>query len=308
LPATRGPANWPFAATSPWNAPIGYGVKYNSTPDACTQDIRNVSDGSDLATTQWSVPVYKAANTSRRITITDANTGQSFSSHLNPGAKPAAPAGGDNDLAILNVNAHTSDEMWHARVSDASAHVTADDYARYSLLGPGIGKPQQGDNQGVRAYGGSLIGGLIRAGEFLHGIHHALAFAQPRSYQRPGFVWPAIGQDSGGGYTGHVPMGQLVFIPRSDFAGLGLSKWGLMMARALHWYGAYDVDSSSDTSFYAQPSVLKDIGPAGYQQVAFHDIPILRKLLVCVTNNRPHSVGGGGGYPPQLKPPPFMLG
>ncbi|MGI9004788.1 MAG: hypothetical protein ACR2FU_01055 [Streptosporangiaceae bacterium] len=308
LPATRNPATWPFSASSPWNHPIGYGVKYHKTTDGCTSDVRNVADGSDLATTQWSVPVYTESNASRRITIWDNNVSRSFASHLSPGARPAGPAGGDNDLAIINTSANTVDEMWHARIDDGRARVGAADYARYSLLGPGIGRPIQGGNQGVRAYGGSQIAGLIRRGELSHGIHHALAFSQPRNMQRPGWVWPATSQDSGGGYTGHVPIGQLTYIPRSNFSGFGLSAWGLRIARALHWYGAYDVDSGGGWNFYAQPSVITEIGQSGYRQIAFHDIPILRKLLVCVTNNGPHSVGGGGGFPPQLTPPPFKLG
>jgi hypothetical protein len=302
LPRYRNPATWPFAATSPWNTPIGSHARYSSA-SGCTSDVRNTSYGTDMNTTQWSVPVYQASNSSPRATFVNQNTGQSFAATMPAGVTGEGPAGGDNDLAVINTSREVTDEFWQARVQ--GQRVTASDYARYSLYGPGIGRPRQGDQQGVRAYGGSLIAGLIRMGELKNGIHHALAFSEPRSLNRNGPVWPAIGQDGGGGYTGHVPMGQLVFIPRWNFSGLGLSPYGILIARALHRYGAYLVDSSGDWSLYAERDIQNQIGQSGHDTIAYSDLPILHKLLICVTNNSPHSVGGGGTYPSELKPPPF---
>jgi hypothetical protein len=257
MPRFRKPAMWPFAASSPWNTPIGSGVRYSAT-SGCTADVRNTSYGSDLNITDWSVPVYLASNSSPPATFFNQNTGQSFAANMRPGATAEAPAGGDNDLAIVNTSREVTDEFWQARVS--GQRVSASDYARYSLYGMGIGRPLQGDQQGVRAYGGSLIAGLIRWNELENGIHHALAFSEPRALNRNGPVWPATGQDGGGGYTGQVPMGQLVFIPRANFSGLGLSPYGLAIAQALHLYGAYLVDSSGDWDLYAERVVQHQIG------------------------------------------------
>ena len=145
---------------------------------------------------------------------------------------------------------------------------------------------------GIRAYGGSAIGGLIRTWEMQAGvIRHALAFAMPRSAMVPGPVWPATSQDSGavGTYTGALPMGTLVAIPSSvNLTTLGLSPAGLAIARALEQYGAYLVDASSQFTLYAEPSADALLGSART------DLAMIHAQLRVITNNSPGSVGGGG--------------
>ena len=165
---------------------------------------------------------------------------------------------------------------------------------RTDLLGSGV---TQG---GERAHGGSALGGILRKGELQNGIHHALTMTLPRRLQRLGPVWPASAQDDNAArdYAGHVPIGQLVALPSSvDVHALGLSKAGLAIAIALQDYGAYNVDSATDFSLSAEPAVEPDLG-------AREDLPKLRALLLCVTNNRKDNVGGGG---PRRKPPALPL-
>src|ERR1700733_7084415 len=300
LPATRNPATWPFSRNSPWNTPSGYDVRYSSN-SLCTQDVRgkNAPGGTDVNVDQWSVPIDTQTNATRHITIFDQASRRDYSSHLNPGAKPAGPSiqkGGDDEMAIINTSLDIVDETYHTKVYDPKALVTAANFARYSLKGSGIGKPVAGDTEGIRAYGGPAIAGLIRDGELQRGIFHALAFAEDNSAQYPGtrghhgWVWPAISEDYGApGYSGHVPMGQLVFIPTDNFSHLGLSRYGKMVAEALHYYGAYNVDSGSGWGLYAEPNLGKEISASSLDTLAYKALPILRKLLVCVTNNTKHS-------------------
>ena len=84
-------------------------------------------------------------------------------------------------------------------------------------------------------------------------------------------------------------MGTLAAIPPSvHLRSMGLSRPGLAVARAMRDYGAYDVDSSSDFTLYAEPSAEALVAPLRT------DLPKLRNALRCVTNNTPSSVGGGG--------------
>jgi hypothetical protein len=166
---------------------------------------------------------------------------------------------------------------------------------RTDLYGPGVG---QG---GVRAYGGSAIGGLIRSWELEEGtIRHALALALDADQLGRGPVWPATAEDGDAArsYTGDVPMGTLAAIPPSiDVAALGLSPAGLAAAHALQDYGAYVVDRSGCTCLYAEPSA-----PATAVSQLRKDVARLRSLLRVVTNSGPAAVGGPGSRRAPLAP------
>lgn len=213
------------------------------------------------------------------------STSSGSSSYQIPaGATPSAPNPGDRCLDIVDPAGQWVDETW--LTSGSSSAWSASYHVRNSLTGPGTG---QG---GIRAFGGSAFGGLIRTWELQAGaIRHALAFAMPRSSMVPGPVWPAISQDSGavGTYTGSLPMGSLVAIPSSvNLNALGLSPAGLTIARALQQYGAYLVDASSQFTLYAEPSADPLVGSARSDLAAIH------QQLRVITNNTPTTVGGGG--------------
>ena len=153
-------------------------------------------------------------------------------------------------------------------------------YVKTDLYGPGHG---QG---GVRAYGSSALGGLIRKCELAGGIGHALAFAIPGSRQRNGWEWPATTNDRfSSGYTGNLPIGQLIAIPPTvDLSRLGLSPEGLAIAKAWQDNGACLVDIASALAFHVEPAAVTELGGA------LDDIGQIRQLLVCVTNNGPTTV------------------
>jgi hypothetical protein len=301
-PTTRDPGVWPFSASSPWNAPLGAGAQFEQATDACTQDILAMPMGTSINSHAWSHPVYLAATTDPEVNLYQSQKLVDPMIHCPAGAAPALPPPPNTDAHLHIVDpAHTSlDEMWEAsKVSDGW---TSQAWAKTDLLGPGVG---QG---GVRAYGGSAIGGLIRSGELTGVIRHPLAFAIPQAQQKDSWVWPATINDgfAASGYTGHVPMGQLAGIPPGvDLCSLGLSPGGLVIARALQDYGAYVVDSAGDLAFYAQTQVEDDPLPGELAALAAArgDIAKIVAQMRCVTNNAEATPGGGGAPRAPAAPP-----
>ena len=281
----RDPALWPFAVSSPFNTPIGSGAQFANDGDARSQAISGLS--AYINAGAWSQPIY-VASTTDPVTTVDGST-----FHIPANAQPSLPAGGDQALNIIDPTHHYLDEMWSATGSGSSW--SAGFHVRTDLTGSGV-------DGGVRAAGVSEIGGLIRNWELYFGsIRHALAMALPRAVQQSGSVWPATSQDydARSTYGGSIPVGTLFAIPPSvNINNLGLSPQGLVIAKALQQFGAYDLDSASDQAvFCAEPSAEGSI------DAARADISSLVRLLRPVTNNSPSSVGGGGSPTTQVAPP-----
>ncbi len=207
--------------------------------------------------------------------------------------------GGDDDVVLVTPDGRTVYEAWGGAF-DASTHsYSATFLVRTDLQGTGI-SPQDNRSVGVRAFGGSLLGGLIRCSELRRGIiRHAIAMILSPTQLRRGAtvasqkVWPATSTDGGGhnAYSGEVPMGALVGIPPSvDLSGLRLSPAGLTLARAYQQYGGYVVDQADRTMFLA---AVED-GCAEQVKDLQHDIRRFMPYLAIVTNNGPTYPGGPG--------------
>ncbi len=255
-----------------------------------TATLRRIAPDSYVNAGQWSQPIYIASSSDPMGVILPDNV----SLRVPAGATPSEPAGGDQNLHIIDPTHRVGDEMWSASGSGATWH--AGYHVRTDLTGSGMG---QG---GVRAFGGSVFGGMIRSFDLDRGeIRHALAVAIERPSLRRGPVWPAISEDSwaASAYRGNVPMGTLLAIPAGvDVTSLGLSAQGLMLARALQRYGAYVSDSTEGgVLFYAEPSSESKIAPMR------DDVAEIAALLRVVTNNSPTSVGGGGTPLAPFAPP-----
>jgi hypothetical protein len=221
--------------------------------------------------------------------------------------KPADPQypSGDAHLHIVDPTHSVAYEQWQARRYGTGWISTYE--TKTNLYGPGVG---QG---GVRAYGGSALGGLIRTWELQAGaIRHPLAVAIQLDHQTDSWVWPATANDGwpSNQYTGHIPMGQLFAIPKSyglqsngSFSlslfkrQLGLqTQVGTAIALAARDFGAYLVDSGGDFSFYAEPWATSLVAPAlnVYDSSGHTDADKIRYAMQCVTNNSPSTPGGGG--------------
>lgn len=290
---TRDPALWPFAVDSPWNSPIGTGAVFGGPEDPRTAAISSPDVYASINSAAWSFPVAMATASDPLQTIYSPSGDVTL--RIPPGTEPAEPVGGDASLHVVDPTRRVVDEMWDARHS--GTEWTAGHIVRTDLRGPGVG---QG---GARAYGGSGFGGLIRTWELFWGVmRHPLAMALPRSLQRMGPVWPAIFEDDGADetYGGPIPLGTLFAIPSSvNVESLGLSRQGLLIAKALQQFGAYDVDSTDGPMvFYAETSAEPWLGGAR------DDVRKLQPLLRVVTNNSPTS-RGGGGWPLAPAAPPL---
>lgn len=180
----------------------------------------------------------------------------------------------DRHLIVIDPDGRRSHEFWQAcRLSGDRGDYQATAYAEVDLSGDGLNisgaytKRTTGHwhNPAVRsygwgaprAYGGSSLPGLIRAGEITRtGIRHKVGMALPSSVLlhdpadlEAGAVYPpATRSDFAGGLGPRqtIKHGQLFAIPRSvDLATLGLeTPAGRVLARAMQEYGAVVLDAS----------------------------------------------------------------
>jgi hypothetical protein len=272
--------------------PIGTGAQYSAPADPITTNLIEPTVTAWVNAGQYSHPVARASATDPLVTVNwryaamSPWTWGSTTYRIPVSATPAA--GVDAHLHVLDPDGWTLHETY--QMSGTGSTREAFKYGRFDLGGSGIASTD-GSNEGTRAYGGSAIGGLIRTWELEGGaIRHALALTLTNNQLRSGWVWPATSQDTGGStYAGAVPMGSLVAIPPSvDLGSLGLSRDGLIVARALQDYGAYVVDRGGAFALYAEPGAESDLADVRGELAA------IRTHLRVVENNAPATVGGGG--------------
>lgn len=320
-PAGRGSVEtWPFQSHSPWNIPLSTSAAYESSTSACSTSFHHISNTGGPGYTYMSAatdshPVYAAKATDPWATIfynpaVAHISGVAAVIRVPTNATPSlgsSPGSTDGRMDIIDPGGRYVSEMWKAsKNSDGSWSVGS--YKHNDLFGQGI---LQG---GVRAYGGSNLGGLIRHGELNgslkwpsqsslieHSVTHAIAIAIPQAWQKDAWVWPADSNDVDGkpspAYQGVVPMGQFIALPSSiNVTALGLKTMqGVELAFALQYYGAYLVDSSSNYSYYAEPAAAGDIGQINHAiyGAAYSDLAVLESKLVCVDGNSANTPGGG---------------
>jgi hypothetical protein len=320
-PAGRGSvATWPFQSRSPWNVPIAQSALYESSTSACSTSFHHISNTGGpgyayLSAATDSHPVYAAKSTDPWATIfynptVAHSSGVAAVIRIPTNAVPGAassPGSTDARIDVVEPGGRYVSEMWQAK-KNSDGSWTVGSYKQNDLFGQGI---LQG---GVRAYGGSNLGGLIRHGELNgnlrwptqaplieHAMTHAIALAIPKQWQTDSWVWPADSNDYDGRpnpvYQGVVPMGQFTALPASiNITALGLKTMqGVELAFALQNYGAYLVDSSSNYSYYAEPAAAGDIGQINHaiNGATYSDLAILESKLVCVDHNTATTPGGG---------------
>jgi hypothetical protein len=310
MAGTRDLAAWPFSRCSPWNRPIGDGAvlaAIDSPSFFHTQGDPRTTAAMNSAS--WSHPVYledpgsgTAADVSGK---NELGSWTSFRLMLPSGVMPAA--GSDAHLHIISASRTSVYEMFSASITASGVSALA--LVVNDLQGAGVFDGQQSPDReiwhGVRAYGGSAIGGLIRKGELASGIPHALAVAVRRAAMNKntpnklGYVWPASYRDDGWettyGASGVLHMGSLLVLPGQLelprlFASESISSPQVQaVAVALQDYGAYVVDATSDNiSFYAEPA------EQAASAVDEAELARLLPYLKVVTNSAPSQVGGGG--------------
>lgn len=332
---TRDPRLHPFSSTSVWNLPIANSATFEAITDPATTSLLK-STGVNVWVNQsgYSHPIYQA---SYGDPVTDCIVGAkpalNGSFHAPADAIPAT--GNDRHFHVIDPEGHYVHETYQA-VRNSSTAMTASRHHTIDLFGDGVGP-----YNGVRAYGGSAIGGIIRAWEvdpthpnYTGVISHAIAGAldgsqmlyiaggaddydhQTGYWRGRGYVWPATEQDgtASGGYTGNVPMGGYYAIPPSvDLATLGLAtNSAIMLARALQDYGGYVTDGTTATFCIA--SVEVGAPPDFRAELVSNNASDLKKIrnqLRIVTNNTVTTPNGGAlgaarrqPLTPDLPPPP----
>ena len=151
------------------------------------------SGGAWINAEEWSHPVYQATVDDPLTTVYTQSGPVKY--RIPIGAQPALPPWStgftDAHMHVIDPTGRWVDECWGMHANGDGTwtclyHVLTD------LTGPGVG---QG---GTRAYGGSALGGLIRASDVDAGtIDHALALALVAWQMAPGPFWPATAQDTG---------------------------------------------------------------------------------------------------------------
>lgn len=288
-PVVRDAGIWPFSASSPWNLALGDKAAFQ--PIASPRFA--IGKGGSLNAVGFSHPVYLAVAGDPEVRIFRRGVATPFATVRVPvDARPDAM--GDGHLHIVDEQHRSVVEMWQA-VRNADGSITAAAVVSNDLTDDGV----YPNWHGVRAYGGSAVAGLIRRGELIGGIRHALAIAVEQAALNrngpggKGYVWPASSCDNNNAYgsTGNIFMGSLLAIPPTvDVRASGLRGPALEMAIALQDYGAYITDcTGSNLSFYAEAAAVEEAA-----QVGRGDVAKLVSLLQVVTNNTLLTIGGGG--------------
>jgi glucosylceramidase len=249
----RDPRLHPFTETSPWN--IGMATTATLEADVSagvrgpiTADLKKLKNGVRIPTfinqQNFSHPVYQARFTDPRKSFRDTQAHSGRPSeylpmggirdrHIPTYAQVAL--GSDGHMHIVRPGNRYIDEMIGVHeMTDGRSDYSVTRTAAIDLYGTGLG-PQNG----VRAYGGAAVGGLVRGWEidpnhprYTGEIRHAIAFALDgaQMYKNPaltsgstgyalsgaltptnaGYVWPAFEQDFNWftNYLGQIPMGQ----------------------------------------------------------------------------------------------------
>jgi hypothetical protein len=271
-PAPPPSGSWatPFAASSPWNTPIGSTVAWRDEPA-----LR--ADHWWLNYESYSIPVVEGAASDPLVAVSVPESwgwpGGTLHVHV-----PAAVTGADGtDGALVVVSDGIAYNFWQFTRVDAT-HAGAVAYGEANIAsGTGFGTASPFLGAGIRAAGSSGLAGLITGADTASGtvLHHALAVSLLGAELRDGFVAPAIAQDGGGGYTGTIPMGARLGVPAGTAMPAGLSAFGQSIWNTLVTYGAFVVDRHGGTApvqLYADPFSVAS-GPIETARVYWNGAP-----------------------------------
>ena len=183
---TRDRYLWPFASDSPWNLPRGSQATFEKSGPRVTAwlattftDKWHSGTPSYFPATlkpEFTQPISVASATDPLQTISDATHGVVYTIRMP--ADVAIAVGSDAHMGLVGTDGLFY-ESWSTKRLDAT-HLTSGRLKRVDLAGSGIG-PQNG----VRAYGGSMIAGQVRAWEVRAGVvKHAISMVIPWSLLR----------------------------------------------------------------------------------------------------------------------------
>ena len=249
----------PYAATSPWNSPVGPNDGVDPRSDFL---IGSLTGKLTSDPTQYTYPVYEVDASTPRETVSLSGrfsnvtsetaialqTRGTVSAPIPAGAQPAR--GSDGQLIVVDRTSGEEWGFWRA-FRDGSGRWSATNGYHYSTRLSGV--PPRGF--GSRGAGVPYLAGLIRPCEIARGrIDHALAFAY--NFPSPAFVYPATKSDGKNEAPNALPEGTRLQLDPSisaeELAGMSCIAACLTIAQALQKYGMYVIDASGRPKVIAE--------------------------------------------------------
>lgn len=268
-----------FSADSPWNTAVDGATVDTRSADLLKQAKESVQfveqaggsapqtdfvtgdEGIYVNTDRWTTPVVQGGVSTAMI-CRQADCGETP-----PGGRLPVPADVSPDprfdgwFSIIDEDGRYVYDLWRGR-REAGGAISYQYMRRWSLAGPGFGKPYE---IGARGSGLPLVGGLIRPGELQAGeINHALAISIPGGATGT-FVQPASATD-GNGRASSLPQGARIRLKPDVMLRRGVDpvtgerikltaqqrRIGDAIVATLRTYGAIVVDRASVPTLYAQ--------------------------------------------------------
>jgi|SRR5579859_1000879 len=255
-----GPDVWrPFSNTSPWNVPIPPDAQVDPNSPAMIAQLLTSSDpriGIDLE----GPTIWYADNSTPRyfVQCTLGNCRDMTNVPVPDGAIGAV--GTDQHMTVIDPPNHMSYDFYRPQTPVSGSPVmTAAWGTAFDLSGTGV---KDRGAASARASGFPLLGGLIRPEEIRAGhINHALIFSY--DYPGPCLVYPASTNGGSSKDPRAMPFGaHLQLDPTLDLNTLGLTRSGMVVARALQEYGMYVGDNANTGIYLYAESFNGNIGPS----------------------------------------------
>jgi len=306
LKQPRDPVNWPFAATSPWNTPIGSAARYAEPT------------GIDLAA---GIRMYDAHQAHPMLRASASSTTPSLHLYRRNDPTPVASVriapsdipGATQNFALVAEDGKTLYDLTGARLNGTD--IVANQIVVADLTGSGMpGEYNAPTPSGMSDYAGSLcaddFNGPIR--RVMGAVFHPSILA--KNLDGNAHVWPAThtppNYEARFGAlreTGNLHIGTLLAIPRDvDLAtiGVGTSGPAYEMARSFQNYGLYLKNPLFGSALGPQLGMCGDLRSANLPPDFNRQLARVASYLKVVENNGPNSVGGGG-TPSQPAAPQF---
>jgi hypothetical protein len=239
--ASAAPTAW-WSKRSPFNTAITAPMNVDSRSAAWAQMLYDSAGDAGLwiNTDAWTTTVYHATPKTPRVVISIANTGRRITIPYDPAWRPSPDA--DAHLAVIDSATGCDYEFQEFD----PAHLSAHGEGTYRIYrGSGAHVPTGHTGAAL-----SLLAGLIRPSDIRVGeVRHALALGAPVT--GPSAVAPASSSD-GRTYGGPPEGTRFQLDPSLNLNTLHLSRFQLIVARALQRYGMYLRDTSGSVTVYAQ--------------------------------------------------------
>lgn len=294
----RDAGQWPFAAESPWNRPLGAAAKYEHLRFA----TRERADESRVGLRWRPIVFEEASGSAQRLSVAGGPAME-----LRLASLPAPGYDREQPWCVIDRERRFVTEL--AGVTQmGDGEISALAARRVDLRSSGFAP----DGRGISEHGGSALGGILRHGEVATGVRHALAIALNRhSLNRHGpggnaFVWPANGVEPNArkqfAERGNVFVGSLLAIPpavKIETLGVGArGSFGYELAQAMQDYGVYVTGSCQWQSLHFFTAEAD--GPGNLEAI----LTRLFQELHVVTNNT-LATPAGGGVPRGPRAPEF---